>query len=75
MRLGCDITATCGVSSGEGMARLNYGRFLALGLLLLTLAGCGGNKTGNNRDLITQGETEQNKKAAAQKRPDSIEKS
>ena len=50
------------------------GRFVAFGLLLLTLAGCGGNKTGSNRDLITQDEIEQNKKAAAQKRPESVQK-
>ena len=51
-----------------------YGKFVIFGLLLLTIAGCGGNKTGSNRDLITQDEIEQNKKAAAQKRPGSEQK-
>ena len=48
----------------------NYGKFMLFGLLLLTIAGCskaGGG--GSNRSLITQDEIEQNKKAAAMKRP------
>ncbi len=52
----------------------NYGRFVVFGLLLLAIAGCSSNKGGSNRDLITQDEIEQNKKAAAQKRPDDLVK-
>ncbi len=49
---------------------LKYVRFAVFGLLLLAIAGCGKGNGGSNRDLITQDEIEQNKKAAAQKRPD-----
>ena len=49
-----------------------YGKFVVLGLLL-TIAGVGCSNaaggSGANRDLITQDEIEQNKKAAAMKHP------
>ena len=57
------------------MMNFKYGKFVAFGFLLLTIAGCskaGGG--GSNRDLITQDEIEQNKKAAAMKRPDDSQK-
>lgn len=46
--------------------------FVVLGFLLLAIAGCGNSNSGSNRDLITQDEIEQNKKAASQKRPDDL---
>ncbi len=52
---------------------LKNGKFVIFGFLVIVLAGCG-NKTGSNRDLITQDEIEQNKKAAAMKRSDVIKK-
>ncbi len=57
------------IEAGGETMNFKYARFVAFVLLLLAIAGCS-NNSGNNRDLITQDEIEQNKKAASQKRPD-----